>query len=258
MFTFIAPATPCSQLRMRVASFYELLKILLALLVKTLAYTSGTTSKHQRATWPELYPKSIVFLRIVAWHMKVFSHLPNVWGYGAGCCDVIKNAAKKHISTSNFETSSLPNVTAKKPICNMYFMYVDMAWFQSLLRLEHDMLHSTVSPMHKICPMSMCWRPYPTRTKECLFCLSFLECYPYNRNLWFLFKKIVPTFWPHNMIAYNLFKFIHELHAWWGYQLTKTVSKWRSTGNIWNLGYWISDSLLYWDIFYTHLSYEQV
>ncbi len=24
--------------------------------------------------------------------------------------------------------------------------------------------------------------------------------------------------------------------------------KWRSTGNIWNLAYWISDSLLYWDI----------
>ncbi len=34
--------------------------------------------------------------------------------------------------------------------------------------------------------------------------------------------------------------------------------KWRSTGNIWNLAYWISDSLLYWDISHTHLSYEQV
>ncbi len=52
--------------------------------VKTLAYTTGTTSKHQRATWPELYPKSIVFLPIVAWHMRVFTHLPNVWGYGEG------------------------------------------------------------------------------------------------------------------------------------------------------------------------------
>ncbi len=38
---------------------------------ETLAYTTGTSSKHQRAMWPELYPKSIVFLRIV-----VFSHLP--------------------------------------------------------------------------------------------------------------------------------------------------------------------------------------
>ncbi len=34
--------------------------------------------------------------------------------------------------------------------------------------------------------------------------------------------------------------------------------KWRSTGNIWNLAYWISDSLLYWEISHTHLSYEQV
>ncbi len=42
------------------------------------------------------------------------------------------------------------------------------------------------------------------------------------------------------------------------YQLTKTVSKWRSTGNIWNLAYWILDSLLYWDISHTHLSFEQV
>ncbi len=31
MFTFITPATPRGQLRMRVASFYELLKISLAL-----------------------------------------------------------------------------------------------------------------------------------------------------------------------------------------------------------------------------------
>ncbi len=83
---------------MSIASFYELLKISFTLntrtVVKTLAYTTGTTSKHQRATWPELYPKSIIFLRIVVWHMRVFSHLPNVWGYCAGCCDVIKNAAK--------------------------------------------------------------------------------------------------------------------------------------------------------------------
>ncbi len=26
-------------------------------------------------------------------------------------------------------------------------------------------------------------------------------------------------------------------YSWWGYQLNKTVSKWRSTGNIWNLAY---------------------
>ncbi len=62
----------------------------------TLAYTTATTSKHQRATWPELCWKLIVFLRIVMWHMKVSARLQHVWGYGAGCCDVIKNAAKTH------------------------------------------------------------------------------------------------------------------------------------------------------------------
>ncbi len=81
--------------------------------------------------------------------------------------------SKKRISTSNFEISSHQNVTAKKPIGNMYFMYVDIAWFHSLSRLEHDMLHLTVWPVHKICPMSMCWRPYPTRTKRIHF-LPFL------------------------------------------------------------------------------------
>ncbi len=29
--------------------------------------------------------------------------------------------------------------------------------------------------------------------------------------------------------------------------------KWRSKGNIWNLAYWISDSLLYWDIYLIHI-----
>ncbi len=80
-------ANPHGQLRMHIASFNEPLKISLTLhmwrVVKTLAYTTGTTSEHQMATWLELYPKSIVFLRIVAWHMRVFSRLLNVWGYGA-------------------------------------------------------------------------------------------------------------------------------------------------------------------------------
>ncbi len=40
-----------------------------------LAYTTGTTSKHQRAMWPELYWKLIVFLHIVVWHMKVSARL---------------------------------------------------------------------------------------------------------------------------------------------------------------------------------------
>ncbi len=97
--------------------------------VKTLAYTTGTTSKHQRAMWPELYPKSIVFLCIVAWHMRVFSHLPNVWSYGEGMLRCFQKRWKKRISTPNYETSSCRYMTAKKPIGNMYFMYVDMAWF---------------------------------------------------------------------------------------------------------------------------------
>ncbi len=99
---------------------------------------------------------------------------------------MLSKTMKKRISTPNFETSSHQNVTAKKPIGNMYFMYVDMAWFHSLSRLEHDMLHSTVWPVHKICPMPVCWRPNPNLTKRMLFCLSFPECYPYNRNLRFL------------------------------------------------------------------------
>ncbi len=34
--------------------------------------------------------------------------------------------------------------------------------------------------------------------------------------------------------------------------------KWRSKYNIWNIAYWISNSLLYWDISHTHVSYDQV
>ncbi len=34
--------------------------------------------------------------------------------------------------------------------------------------------------------------------------------------------------------------------------------KWRSKCNIWNLAYWISDSLLYGDISHKHLSYYQL
>ncbi len=43
---------------------------------------------------PELYRKLIVFLRIVVWHMRVSARLLHVWGFSAGCCDVIKNTAK--------------------------------------------------------------------------------------------------------------------------------------------------------------------
>ncbi len=179
MFTFIAPATPRGQLRMRVASFYELLKISLALHMRPL-HTLLELLLNIKGLHDLNYIQSIEFLCIVAWHMRVLSL--------AQClrlrCRMLRyqKRSKKHISNSNFETSLLQNVTAKKPIGNMYLMYVDMAWFDSLSRLEH-MLHSTVWPMHKICPVPMCWHPYPTRTKRIFFGLSFTECYPYNRNL---------------------------------------------------------------------------
>ncbi len=136
--------------------------------MKTLAYTTGTTSKHQRAMWPELYPKSIVFLRIVAWHMSVLS-LAQCLRLRCRMLQRYQKRSKKHISNSNFETSSLPDVMAKKPIRNMYFMYVDIAWFPSLSRLEQNTLHSTVWHVHKICPMSMCWRPSDLHEKNAFF-----------------------------------------------------------------------------------------
>ncbi len=84
--------------------------------------------------WPRdlnLYSKSIVFLRIVAWHMRVFSRLLKVWVYLRDAA-MLSEMMKKCISVPNFETSSHQNVTANKPIGNMYFMYVVMAWFKSL------------------------------------------------------------------------------------------------------------------------------
>ncbi len=145
--------------------------------VKTLAYTTGTTSKHQMATWPELYPKSIIFLRIVAWHMSVCSLATRLrlWCRDAA---MLSKMSKKRISTPNFETSLHQNVTANKRIGNIYFMYVDMAWFKSLSRLEHDMLYSTVWPVHKIYPMPVCWQPNLTRTKIVLKSLSSRESHP--------------------------------------------------------------------------------
>ncbi len=100
---------PRGQLCMRIASFYELLKISLALhtwtVVKTLAYITGTTSKHQRATWPELYPKSIVFLRIVAWNMSVRSLATCLWLWWRMLRR--QKRSKKLISNSNFKNPLL-------------------------------------------------------------------------------------------------------------------------------------------------------
>ncbi len=189
MFTFIAPATPRGQLHMRVASFYELLKILLALLVKTLAYTIGTTSNHQRATWPELYPKSIVFLGIVVWHMRVFSHLPNVWGYSAGCCDVIKNTTKNAFL---LQILKLPCTIMWQPR-NPYVTCISCMLTWPDFRAYRDQSTTCCIRLFDPCinyAQCLCTGGLIRLTrKKCFFCLYFPECYPYNRNLWFLVKK---------------------------------------------------------------------
>ncbi len=46
--------------------------------MSSLAFATGTTSKHQRVTWPRLYRKLIEFLRIVVWHMRVSAGLLEV------------------------------------------------------------------------------------------------------------------------------------------------------------------------------------
>ncbi len=68
---------------------------------------------------------------------------------------------------------------------------------------------------------------------------------------------LLPLYLKDSPHSHNKYK-ARQPGSWWGYQLTKTGSKWMSTGNIWNLAYWISDSLLYWNISHTHVSYEQV
>ncbi len=41
----------------------------------SLAFITGTTSKHQRVMWPELYRKLIEFPYIVVWHLSVSAWL---------------------------------------------------------------------------------------------------------------------------------------------------------------------------------------
>ncbi len=101
---------------------------------------------------------------------------------------MLSKTMKKRISTPNFETSSHQNVTAKKPIGNMYFMCTDMAWYHSLSRLEHDMLHSTVWPVHKICQCLCADSLIRLSRKECFFCISFQECYLSKGTFWFMLK----------------------------------------------------------------------
>ncbi len=81
--------------------------------------------------------KLIVFLRIVVWHIRVFSPFLHVWGYGAGCCD-IKKRSKKCTSRPNFDNLKHYIVTAKNWIGNVYFMLFLIAWFKSLSSLKHE------------------------------------------------------------------------------------------------------------------------
>ncbi len=188
-------STPRCQLHMRIASFYELLKIPLALhrrplhtLLELLLNIKGPcdlnyiqSQSYSYALWSGIWEWSLACL---TFEVAVEE-----------CCDAITNDEKKRISTLNFETSSHRNVTAKKPIGNMYFMYVNMAWFQSLSRLEHDMLHSTVWPMHKICSMPVCWRPNLTRMKRMLFLpiilrmLSLIQADKLHRSITFFYHQ---------------------------------------------------------------------
>ncbi len=111
---------PHGQLRMRIALFYELLKISLTLhtwtAVKTLAYTTELLLNIKERRGSELYRKLIVFLCIVVWHMRGFSPFLHIWGYGAGS----KTQQKKRISTSNFKNLVLIIVLANIWRCNMH------------------------------------------------------------------------------------------------------------------------------------------
>ncbi len=114
------------QLHMHITSFLKQ-EISLVEDLASLAQTTGTTSKHQRVTWPELYRKLIVFLSIVMRHINVNSldrgYVIKVWLGSSG-------VQKTHFYTEfwNFLTSKCDN----KWIGNMYFMYVVMAWFKIL------------------------------------------------------------------------------------------------------------------------------
>ncbi len=55
----------------------------------SLAFATGTTSKHQRITWPLLYRKLIERLRIVVWHMRMSTHLLDVTWLECGTGEVI-------------------------------------------------------------------------------------------------------------------------------------------------------------------------
>ncbi len=96
--------------------------------------------------------------------------------------------SKKHISTSNFETSSYQNVTAKKPLVTCISCM--LTWPDIRAYRDHStiwcirLFDPCIKYAHCLCAeglIRLAW-------KECFFCLSFLECYPYNRNLWFLLK----------------------------------------------------------------------
>ncbi len=108
-------AIPRGHLHMRITSFYAIVEEHASSAHETLAYTIGTTSKHQRVTWPELYRKLIVFIRIVVWHMSVCSLATCL-----RCCDVVKNAAKNVFLIQILKIHFQIIVTANRWWCNMH------------------------------------------------------------------------------------------------------------------------------------------
>ncbi len=84
-----------------------------------------------------LYRKLIAYLSIVVWHIRVSAPFLHVWGYSAGCCDIIKRS-KKCTSQPNFDNLKHYIVTSKNWIGNVYFMLFLIAWFKSLSSLKHE------------------------------------------------------------------------------------------------------------------------
>ncbi len=121
MFTFIAPYnTTWSTAHAYCIILWTFEDIARSTYVKTLANTTGTTSKYQRAMWPELYPKSIVFLCIVAWIYESVLSLSTCLRLWCRMLRRYQKHSKKRISTSNFKNLLLIIVTAKRWWCNMH------------------------------------------------------------------------------------------------------------------------------------------
>ncbi len=98
---------PRRHLCMRIMSFSAIVEEHASSAHETLAYTTGTTSKHQRATWPELYPKSIVFLHICSVAYESVRSLATCLRLQCRMLQRCQKRSKKCISNSNFKNPLL-------------------------------------------------------------------------------------------------------------------------------------------------------